>query len=1037
MPSLLHSLSCIVWSVCVFGRWLQTQFAQWFMDTVLSSMEETVTTSIRLTFSTVTSCINNVFSWVVSAVDNRSYRNTVEVFSNRESAWQSWWSEDHLSTFNAIVASEREGAAGSAPTRERRRTTGAAEPRLAARKREPPRTPAPVVSETLWQRLWRNLQKRFGGGQKAALEQTPSRWRVLRDGSTLFRVPSGWAVFELAKKRGAVEDVRLLIEVWVSYFFDFLRWLVRRAACMPLPPSPSQLPSISRRERAAAHSRSVGGVTWEEMGARPRARRFQRSNSFSAGDTSGFMDSAADLILQAGYDLEEHTVITGDGYVIQMQRIPRHKSRDVVFFLHGVLDTSMGWVANGVTGSQAFGAWDQGFDVWLGNSRSNPPWVSANLPDGDLKYWNYTINELAEEDVVAQLDHIHVVKCEELGYNFKPGVVSESVAQNFQRRASADIAMGMRTSASDTALASLAAQDEECASPSLVSPRGKSGGVTPRVIPPVTPGASVTPDSAASSSASYLGTGPPNLERASMPLPFQHSGNTGGSAFSFSLKRLSFRRSRKNKDKKERGSSGRNARDVSPKPPNTPPLLEISPAGLRSASCSSMTPSPSNDNEALLSGGHEGADSTAYRSQRGLSTIQGSPSVSESSTSPGVPGTLGSLPEESVTPVHASKRTGKPSARFSDPGGPSRLLFPVGPGTEGQGASTADFLTALGPRASPPGPHGSASRDPAQSHPNVTASSAASAPAFLEGRRGEDMSPSSGGAESSAASQSPLSPEEIRRQKRKAREEKQRLEQQLGGHEPYRLRVVGHSLGGASLLIYAVTCRLSNRPHHIYRMILLTPAGFHDKPPHLAYLFNMLPLEQAAKLSKWLFPGKGYAVLLPSVVLRSIAFKITHDFQHIPALQELFLAGMRNLLNGDASQWDRAIQMPHYSANDMPALSFHSGLHLLQWIRTGRFEMYDYESAEENSAKYSKYNSKRPVDIAANYNLLDFPIDIVSGQRDGIINPINCERHYEIMKKAGCVVTLTEFAELGHLDFVFAANDELRHFVLSRLKARY
>lgn len=47
--------------------------------------------------------------------------------------------------------------------------------------------------------------------------------------------------------------------------------------------------------------------------------------------------------------------------------------RDVVFFMHGILDTSMGWVSNGVTGSQAFAAYDQGFDVWLGNSRANPP----------------------------------------------------------------------------------------------------------------------------------------------------------------------------------------------------------------------------------------------------------------------------------------------------------------------------------------------------------------------------------------------------------------------------------------------------------------------------------------------------------------------------------------------------------------------------------------------------------------------------------------------------------------------------------------
>lgn len=45
----------------------------------------------------------------------------------------------------------------------------------------------------------------------------------------------------------------------------------------------------------------------------------------------------------------------------------------MVFFMHGILDTAMGWVCNGVTGSNAFAAYDAGFDVWLGNSRANPP----------------------------------------------------------------------------------------------------------------------------------------------------------------------------------------------------------------------------------------------------------------------------------------------------------------------------------------------------------------------------------------------------------------------------------------------------------------------------------------------------------------------------------------------------------------------------------------------------------------------------------------------------------------------------------------
>lgn len=46
--------------------------------------------------------------------------------------------------------------------------------------------------------------------------------------------------------------------------------------------------------------------------------------------------------------------------------------------------------------------------------------------------------------------------------------------------------------------------------------------------------------------------------------------------------------------------------------------------------------------------------------------------------------------------------------------------------------------------------------------------------------------------------------------------------------------------------------------------------------------------------------------------------------------QEVTRAGLRLLLNGDASQWDRAMQMPHYNTHSMPAVSLHTGAHLIQ-----------------------------------------------------------------------------------------------------------
>lgn len=107
--------------------------------------------------------------------------------------------------------------------------------------------------------------------------------------------------------------------------------------------------------------------------------------------------------LQGGYPVEVHRVSTTDGYILVMERIPRPQARNAVFFIHGVMDTSQSWVCSGVTGSQAFAAWDAGFDVWLGNSRSNPPRMHRDPAFQGPSYWHYTVNEFGLQDMQAQV----------------------------------------------------------------------------------------------------------------------------------------------------------------------------------------------------------------------------------------------------------------------------------------------------------------------------------------------------------------------------------------------------------------------------------------------------------------------------------------------------------------------------------------------------------------------------------------------------------------------------------------------------------
>ncbi len=52
--------------------------------------------------------------------------------------------------------------------------------------------------------------------------------------------------------------------------------------------------------------------------------RLRRTNSFSDWESLHNVWTAAEVIKAAGYPLEQHTVTTSDGYILRMERLPRH-----------------------------------------------------------------------------------------------------------------------------------------------------------------------------------------------------------------------------------------------------------------------------------------------------------------------------------------------------------------------------------------------------------------------------------------------------------------------------------------------------------------------------------------------------------------------------------------------------------------------------------------------------------------------------------------------------------------------------------------
>ncbi len=83
------------------------------------------------------------------------------------------------------------------------------------------------------------------------------------------------------------------------------------------------------------------------------------------------------------------------------------EAKPAVFMLHGLIDSSDGWVVNGLN-SPAFIAANQGYDVWLGNNRGNfhsRRHVTLD-PDNDVEYWEHNILDLVKYDVTAFINHI-------------------------------------------------------------------------------------------------------------------------------------------------------------------------------------------------------------------------------------------------------------------------------------------------------------------------------------------------------------------------------------------------------------------------------------------------------------------------------------------------------------------------------------------------------------------------------------------------------------------------------------------------------
>ncbi|CAG9462204.1 unnamed protein product [Pedinophyceae sp. YPF-701] len=249
-----------------------------------------------------------------------------------------------------------------------------------------------------------------------------------------------------------------------------------------------------------------------------------------------------------------------------------------------------------------------------------------------------------------------------------------------------------------------------------------------------------------------------------------------------------------------------------------------------------------------------------------------------------------------------------------------------------------------------------------------------------------------------------------------------------GGRPPYTLQAVAHSLGGGVALLYLCTRLRQGAPHRLSRLVLLSPAGFHSYLP-----ISLRVLSKPVRVIGNLYARFAGAPLsaglhIPGFWPRLFAFKLAADLQRIPALGELARVAMGGGILGDDSDWDKSLLLPHYSAASMPAVSVSTLQHLGQLAGSRRFQLFDYGRAGNLAA----YGQEAPPEVPDSYHLIDVPVDLIGGSRDGVIKPENVKQHYYAMRKHDKQVTFREF-DYAHLDFTFGVKSDVRHYVSSRL----
>ncbi|XP_033166621.1 lipase 3 [Drosophila mauritiana] len=123
--------------------------------------------------------------------------------------------------------------------------------------------------------------------------------------------------------------------------------------------------------------------------------------------------TAVDIISSHNYPVETHTVVTRDGYILSVFRIPSSQlcgsngPKPVVLINHGMTGSADSWLLTGPRNGLPFLLADACYDVWLINCRGTRySRKHLKLKAWLLQFWRFSWHEIGMEDLPATVDHI-------------------------------------------------------------------------------------------------------------------------------------------------------------------------------------------------------------------------------------------------------------------------------------------------------------------------------------------------------------------------------------------------------------------------------------------------------------------------------------------------------------------------------------------------------------------------------------------------------------------------------------------------------